>query len=148
MPEQYPDWLSSTLASDAAEGRNVLPDWISSLRPDSTLVGPAFLVLASQNDNQAVVRALTGSPPPGCILVVGGMSTSRTATIGGLMALEIQNAGIRGLVTDGFVRDVSEIRQLGFPVWCRGRTPIASAKQNPGVIGATINVEGILIEQG
>jgi 4-hydroxy-4-methyl-2-oxoglutarate aldolase len=148
MPEQYPAWLSSTLASDAAEGRNVLPAWISCLKSDSTLIGPAFLVLASQDDNQAVVRAVAGSPTPGCILVVGGMSTSKTATIGGLMALEIQNAGISGLVTDGLVRDAREIRELGFPVWCRGTTPIASAKRSPGIIGETINIGGILIEQG
>lgn len=147
MQEQYPDWLSSTLASDAAEGRNVLPGWLSSLKADSKLIGSAFLVLASQDDNQAVVQALTNSPPPGCVLVVGGMSTSKTATIGGLMALEIQNAGISGLVTDGLVRDSQEIRQLDLPVWCRGTTPIASAKRNSGVTGGPLSIGGITIQQ-
>ena len=148
MQEQYPDWLSSTLASDATQGKNVLPDWIRTLKPDSRLVGPAFLVLASQDDNKAVVLALTGSPAPGSVMVVGGMSTSKTATIGGLRALEIQNAGITGLITDGLVRDAREIRELGLPVWCRGTTPTASAKQNPGIIGEKISIGGIIIQPG
>ncbi len=105
-------------------------------------------MLASQDDNQAVVEALTRTPPPGCVLVVGGMSTSRTATIGGLMALEIQNAGISGLVTDGLVRDAQEIRQLGLPVWCRGTTPIASVKRNSGVIGGPLSLGGVIIQEG
>lgn len=148
MQDQYPDWLSSTLASDATQGKNVLPGWIRTLKPDSKLIGPAFLVLASQDDNKAVVLALTAAPPSGCVMVVGGMSTSKTATIGGLMALEIQNAGITGLITDGLVRDAKEIRELGLPVWCRGTTPTASAKENPGVIGETITIGGTMVQQG
>ena len=83
------------------------------------------------------------------MLVVAGGSTSRTATIGGLMALEMQNAGIVALVTDGLVRDAREIRQLQqFGVWCRGVTPAASYKQGPVVVGGSISIGGILIRDG
>src|SRR2546428_620872 len=40
---EFPDWLASTLASDASVGRGVLPPGISSLKPDARAVGPAVV---------------------------------------------------------------------------------------------------------
>src|SRR6266571_2674615 len=145
----FPDWLSSTLASDAAEGRGVLPPWIGSLKSDARAVGPAFVALMSQDDNLSVREAIRALPPYGSILVVAGGSTSHTATIGGLMALEMQNARIVALITDGLVRDAGEIRQLKqFSVWCRGVTPAASNKQGPVVVGGSISIGGVIVRDG
>ena len=147
--QEFPDWLASTLASDAAEGLGVLPSWIVSLKPDARAVGPAFVALMSQDDNLSVRRAIQIPHSPGLVLVVGGGSTSRTATIGGLMALEMQNAGIVALVTDGLVRDAREIRQLQqFNVWCRGATPAASNKQGPVAVGGSISIGGVVVRDG
>jgi 4-hydroxy-4-methyl-2-oxoglutarate aldolase len=146
---QFPDWLASTLASDATEGRNVLPSWIGSLKPGTRAVGPAFVALMSQDDNLSVREAIQAAHSPGSVLVIGGGSTSRTATIGGLIALEMQNAGIVALVTDGLVRDVREIRQLQqFSVWCRGITPVASNKLGPVVVGGSISIGGVVVRDG
>ena len=141
----YPEWLNSTLASDATEGLGVMPVAIQALKSNSRVVGPAFTVLACQDDNAAVVRAVATPPPPGCVIVVSGMSTSRTATIGGLMGLEMQNLGVVGLVTDGLIRDAVELRELDLQVWCRGTTPIASAKRNPGELGIPITIGSALV---
>src|SRR5438876_5882244 len=146
---EFPDWLSSTLASDANEGQGVLTSWIGSLKPDARAVGPAFVALMSQDDNLSVGEAIKASLPPGSVLVVAGGSTSRTATIGGLMALEMQHAGIVALVTDGLVRDAGEIRQMQqFSVWCRGVTPAASHKNGPAVVGGSVSLGGVLIRDG
>jgi 4-hydroxy-4-methyl-2-oxoglutarate aldolase len=146
---EFPDWLASTLASDATEGRGVLPSWISPLKPGVQAIGPAFVALVGQDDNLSVREAIQASPSPGSVLVVAGGSTSRTATIGGLMALEMQKAGIVALVTDGLVRDARDIRQMQqFSVWCRGVTPAASYKRGPVVVGGSISIGGILIRDG
>src|SRR5438874_2300767 len=146
---KFPDWLASALASDASEGKGVLPQWIGSLKPEAQAIGPAFVVLMSQDDNLSVGEAIRASPRPGSILVVAGGSTSRTATIGGLMALEMQLAGIVALVTDGLVRDAGEIRQLKqFSVWCRGGTPVASNKYGPVVLGGSISIGGVVVQDG
>lgn len=144
----YPDWLASTLASDAAEGLGVLPNFIAPLWPDARLVGPARVVLMSQDDNLSVRQVMTTPQASGTVLVVAGGSTSRTATIGGLMALEMQQAGIAGLVTDGLVRDSREIRELGFAVWLRGVTPTASHKNGPAVVGGSVSIGGTVIRDG
>lgn len=91
---------------------------------------------------------MSGSFPAGCVLVVAGHSTSRTAVVGDLMAMELQQAGVAGLVTDGLVRDSREICGLDFPVWCRGTTPIASGKHNSGVVGGAVTIGGALVREG
>ena len=106
---EFPMWLASTLASDATDGQGVLPMNILPLRPESRVVGHARVALMSQDDNlsvRTILDTFTATPPPaGTVLVAAGGNTSRTATIGGLMALELRQAGIAGLVTDGLVRD-------------------------------------------
>ncbi len=145
----FPDWLTSTLASDATEGRGVLPSWIGALKPDSRIVGRAFVALMSQDDNLSVREAVKVSHAPGTVLVIAGGSASRTATIGDLMALEMQQAGIIALVTEGLVRDARELRRMQhFSVWCRGVTPIASQKKGPAIVGGSISIAGIVIQDG
>ncbi|HEX9130772.1 MAG TPA: RraA family protein [Ktedonobacteraceae bacterium] len=146
---EVPDWLASTLASDATAGRGVLPPWIGPLKPGVRAVGPAFVALMSQDDNLSVREAMQAAPQPGSLLVVAGGSASRTVTIGGLMALEMQHLGIVALVTDGLVRDAGEIRQMQqFSVWCRGIAPTASHKNGPAVVGGTVSLGGTIIRDG
>src|SRR5436305_8354006 len=87
---EFPAWLVATLASDATEGQGVLPNTILPLRPVSRVVGPARVALMSQNDNLAVRKVMEAPLAPGTVLVFAGGGTSRTATIGSLMALELQ----------------------------------------------------------
>ncbi len=146
--QNYPTWLASTLASDATDGQGVLPDWIRPLRPDSRVVGPAFVALMSLNDNLVIREVLAAPPAPGSVLIVSGGGGSHTATIGGLLALEIQNVGFTAFITDGLVRDASEIRELRFDVWCRGLTPVASSKQGPTLVGGSVSIGNVLIRDG
>lgn len=146
--DHLPDWLSTTLASDAAQGRGVLPESIKPLKAGSRVVGRAFVVRAAENDNLAVVQAVAAPPPPGSVLVVSGHSNSRAATVGGLYALELQNLGVVGLVTDGLIRDAQEIRDLHLQVWCRGATPLAPAKNGPASAGGAVVLGSALVRDG
>ncbi len=145
-PFHYPDWLSSTLASDAAEGIGVMAGWICSLKPGSRVVGPALVVVTSEDDN-LVIRWLINEAhhSPGYVLVVGGQEGSHAAMIGNILTVGIQNLGITGFITDGLVRDSTEIRQQYLQVWCRGVTPRASAKRDKGVIGGSVMIGGVLV---
>lgn len=142
-------WVNATLASDATGGKHViLPGQMRPLRPDWRVVGRAFVVQACQDDNLAVNNAVKAPPTPGCVLVVGGHASSRTATIGDLMAHEFRNLGVAAIVTDGLIRDAQELRDLGMPVWCRGTTPTASVKSDPGHVGGSAVVGGIVVRDG
>ncbi len=145
---EFPAWLAATLASDATEGQGILPNTILPLQAASRVVGPARVLMMSLDDNLSVRKVMEAPPVAGTVLVAAGGSASRTATIGGLIALEMQNAGIAGLVTDGLVRDAQEIRASGFRVWCRGVTPIASNKNGPALVGGTVSIGGTVIRDG
>jgi regulator of RNase E activity RraA len=117
------------------------------LDPASRIAAPALVIQASRDDNQAVVTALAAAPI-GVVLVVTGHAASRTATIGDIMATDLMAHGVVGLITDGLVRDASEIRTLGFPVWCRGTTPTAPNKAAPGRVGGSIELGGATVRDG
>ena len=145
--DPLPEWLTATLASDATQGQGVVQPGLRPLERDWRIAAPAYVIQASHDDNLPVVTALA-TAPPGCVLVVSGHATSRTATIGDIMASEFAARGVVGLVTDGLVRDASEIRRLGFKVWCRGTTPTAPLKLSPGRVGGAVDIGGAFVRDG
>ncbi|MBV9486322.1 MAG: RraA family protein [Frankiaceae bacterium] len=143
-----PDWLSSTLASDATKGDGALPTWIRALSPESTVAGPALVVEVATNDNQPMRDVPRAVSSPGTVLVVCGASESRTAILGDLVARELIAAGVVAVVTDGLIRDSREVAALGLPVWARGTTPVASAKNGPGRVGGSVSIADVSVTDG
>jgi 4-hydroxy-4-methyl-2-oxoglutarate aldolase len=143
-----PDWLATAVASDASEGRGVLPAGIRPLVRGQRVVGPAFTVQCSTDDNTHVKDSAAVPPPRGSILVVAGHEESERATLGGNLALELVLQGVIGLVTTGVVRDTKEILENGLPVWGRGVTPLAPRKGGAGAIDVAVRIGGVGIETG
>jgi 4-hydroxy-4-methyl-2-oxoglutarate aldolase len=145
---EIPDWLSSTLASDAANGSGALPTWIHALSPTVTVAGPALVVALSRDDNRPMRDVPAAVTQPGPVLVVAGGSESRTAILGDLVARELMTAGVVAVVTDGLIRDSRAVAELGLAVWARGTTPVASAKNGPGQVGGAVTVGGVVVHDG
>lgn len=63
---------------------------------------------------------------PGDIVVIdtGGINT--VATWGENHSMRCLSRGVTGMLTNGATRDADEIRSLGFPIFCRGFSPIKS----------------------
>ncbi|PYI21800.1 RraA-like protein, partial [Aspergillus violaceofuscus CBS 115571] len=65
---------------------------------------------------------------PGTIAVLSQPIGARTATMGGLMAMRISKLGAVGVVVDGRVRDVKQLRELvAMPVWCKSTSIVATS---------------------
>jgi 4-hydroxy-4-methyl-2-oxoglutarate aldolase len=143
-----PNWLATAVASDASNGRGVLPAAIRPLVRGQRVVGPAFAVQSSTDDNTHVRDSLSAPPPRGSILVVAGHEESVRATLGGNLALELVLQGMIGLVTTGVVRDTEEILANGLPVWSRGVTPLAPNKGGPGAIDVPVKIGEVEITTG
>jgi 4-hydroxy-4-methyl-2-oxoglutarate aldolase len=75
--------------------------------------------------NYEIDRCVT----PGRIVVIATNGHSTSAVVGGLMCLAFSRRSCGGLVTDGGVRDVSEIVELRLPTFCRYATPLNSARR-------------------
>jgi len=56
--------------------------------------------------------------------------------------------GVHGLVTDGAVRDVRRIRDLGFPVFAAQTTPAGPTKQTPGELAVPVTLAGVEVQPG
>jgi regulator of RNase E activity RraA len=57
---------------------------------------------------------------PGEVLVIDARSYTRTGSIGSILASRVQHRGAVGVVTDGSVRDSTEIRAMTLPVYTGG----------------------------
>ncbi len=144
---EIPDWMNSTLASDATGGAGAITG-LSPLRPGQLVTGFATTVQVAPGDNADLRAAVRAGSDAGRILVVAGSSSSDRAVIGDLMGRWIEGRGFRAIVIEGRVRDVVELRTLKLQVWCTGVTPIAAEKEGGGSLGGTIRFGGVEVAPG
>ena len=99
--------------------------------PYETLIG----AVDSVETGEVVVSAVSG-----CI---------RSALWGELLSTATRMRGGRGAIVDGAVRDVDQMREMGFPCFARSKTPRDSAhRQNIVAIGEPVVLGGVRIEPG
>src|SRR5699024_10077145 len=66
-----------------------------------------------------------------------------------IMSTMAKVKGVKGLITDGMVRDIGEIRELEFPIWASGITPIApSTDIPPGELNLPVSIGEIIEHPG
>jgi 4-hydroxy-4-methyl-2-oxoglutarate aldolase len=119
---------------------------IQSAWPGARLVGPAFTVQGVGGDNLALHRA-TATAPAGSVLVVD-VHAAAHGHWGEVLTAAAQHRGIVGLLIDGGIRDVAEIRALHFPVFSRNNTVRGTAKNHPGRFGDPVQIGGLVIGAG
>lgn len=82
------------------------------------VAGPAFTVQLAAGDN-LMFHAAIYEAPPGSIIVANA-GDNGFAVAGGNVCAVAQKRGIVAFVIDGVIRDIAEIRAMGFPVFARG----------------------------
>ncbi len=87
------------------------------------IAGTAVTVLAPGPDAVMVHYAIKQALP-GDILVIDRCGDHKHACMGGAIAYAARHAGVAGIVVDGMVTDIQELRAYGVPVWARGLSPI------------------------
>ena len=115
--------------------------------PGRKLAGPALTVRCFPADMQAVIRAIDRARP-GDVLVIDVGPQERTTTWGGTASLAALRRGLAGCVTNGAVRDVDEMIEVGLPVFAAGVRPQGVLKNHPGWIGIPVAVGGVPVHSG
>jgi len=85
---------------------------------------------------------------PGDVVVVDGHASEMNALIGDIISTKAKHRGIQGFVLDGLVRDVPAIRELDFPIFARGTTPVGPLHRGPGEIGYPVCCGGVVVNPG
>jgi len=67
---------------------------------------------------------------------------------GKVLTVAAQQRGLAGLVIDGGVRDVADLKELRFPVFARGIDVRGTIKRDRGEIAAPVTVGGVRVEHG
>lgn len=139
--------LAASQVGDAMNREQIMNAVIKPIAPGTRICGQARTVNAMAGDN-GIIHAAIPHVRPGEILVVNGMSVEDVAIWGEVMTHAALKQGIAGIVLDGAVRDVAEMRELGFPVFCRAVVPRGPHKGFGGTIDGAISCGGVAVSPG
>jgi 4-hydroxy-4-methyl-2-oxoglutarate aldolase len=108
-----------------------LPAHIRPVTLSMKVAGPAFPGLGQSTDdvthNDTEKRlAMLESAKPGSVSVWSCGGHTGSAHWGEIMTRSVMERGCVGAVVDGGLRDTEFVLQLGFPVFCRFRSPASS----------------------
>jgi 4-hydroxy-4-methyl-2-oxoglutarate aldolase len=112
-----------------------------------SFVGSALPVWTTARDNLAPYAAIKFAKP-GDVMLIAADEFDAASVIGDVIIGMMRNAGIAAVATDGLVRDVPGIVEVGIPVYARGVTPNSPFKHGPGTIGLPIAIGGQRVEAG
>jgi len=131
-----------------ASGREGLIDIpLLQLIPTSRVTGPARTALCGQDDN-LMVHAIIEHIQPGEVLVLSMPEPAPVALVGELLATQAKVRGAAGILVDASVRDVSELIELGLPIWGHFIRVRGATKTKIGELNRTVTVGGTDIAPG
>jgi regulator of RNase E activity RraA len=139
--------LSPTTLADCLPRSQVMDPGIKALwQPMPRLVGAAYTAACPPGDHLMLHAAIQRAPAGSVIVVESG--DCDYALAGGNVCAVAQKRGIAGFVLDGAIRDVAEIRALGFAVFCRAVMPKPGAKDALGPLNAVVRCGGVRVAPG
>ena len=113
-----------------------------------SVCAPAYTVKVRAGDNLALHVALTYCNE-GDMIVVSNEEESNRALIGEIMMTFLRcTKKVAGIVIDGPIRDIAELGQWDFPIYCTGTTPNGPFKDGPGEVNVPISCGGVVVEAG
>ena len=139
--------VSTCNISDAFHKQGVMFGILpQSLAHKQKMVGRALTVQTANGDWAKPVEAIDRAKKGDVIVVdVGG---APVAVWGELASHSAVQMGVAGLVVDGAVRDIDDIREMRFPAFSRTVAPCAGEPKGYGGIGIEVTVGGQKVRTG
>jgi regulator of RNase E activity RraA len=137
-----PTTLADVLGREQVMDIGIRPLW----SPVPRVAGPAFTVRCPPGDNLMLHAAIYRTQPGSIIVVEAG--DVDYAVAGGNVCAVAQRRGIAALVVDGVIRDLGEVRELGFPVFARGVIPVPGIKAAVAPLNAPVRCGGVNVRAG
>ena len=115
-------------------------------QPIPRISGPAFTVKLTPGDHLMFHAAIYAAPRGSIIVAESG--SMDFAVSGGNVSAIAQRNGVVGFVVDGVIRDIKEVREMGFPVFARGVAPMPGIKKEIIPLNVPITCGGIAVNPG
>jgi len=138
--------VSTPNISDAMHRKGALPGLVS-VCGTVKMAGKAVTVQTFAGDWAKPVEAIEVAKT-GDVLVINNDGGIHVAPWGELATLSCMKKGIAGVVIDGAVRDIDDIRAMKFPLFARAIVPNAGEPKGMGEINAEIVCCGQYIRPG
>ncbi|MCK2220118.1 4-carboxy-4-hydroxy-2-oxoadipate aldolase/oxaloacetate decarboxylase [Actinomadura sp. ATCC 31491] len=123
-------------------GPRLRPAW-----PGARVGGNAVTALCWPGDN-LMIHVAVEQCREGDVLVVATTSPCADGMFGELFATALRHRGVRGVVIDAGVRDVAELRAMGFPAWSAAVSAQGTVKATPGAVNVPVAVGGQVVRPG
>ncbi|MCD2196665.1 4-carboxy-4-hydroxy-2-oxoadipate aldolase/oxaloacetate decarboxylase [Actinomycetospora endophytica] len=123
-------------------GPELRPAW-----PGARVGGTAVTAVCWPGDN-LMIHVAVEQCRPGDVLVVTTTSPSTDGLFGELFATSLAHRGVRGVVLGCGVRDVAELREMGFPAWSRAVSAQGTVKATPGAVNVPVVLGGQTVHPG
>lgn len=121
---------------------------IQALGKSKRVVGTAVTLALPPQDSTLLHHAL-GLLRPGHIIVIDRLGDTRHACWGGGVTNAAKAAGATAAIVDGVCTDPQEIEEFGFPVWCRGVSPITTRIYGlGGMLNRPVCCGGVAVSPG
>ncbi|KKK14158.1 hypothetical protein P175DRAFT_0518618 [Aspergillus ochraceoroseus IBT 24754] len=86
---------------------------------------------------------------PGTIVLVDQPRGQHCAVVGGIMGMRMKALGVRGVLVNGRIRDLTELHQAELPVWALGTSTVGTgAEAKPAARNVAVDVGGVVVEPG
>src|SRR5690625_1081111 len=139
--------IPTTAISDVLKGMNNLDPAIKPLKDTYQIACEAYTMKLAVGDNLHLLKALKEAKP-GEILVVDVKGDTYRAIAGDFVVGMMQTLELGGLVVDGVIRDIIDIKKLNFPVFSKGTTVSSGGKNGPGETNVSISCGGTSVHPG
>ena len=137
--------VSSSNISDAMHRKGAMRG-IHPLIPGKKIVGKAITVQTFAGDWAKPVEAIDLAGPGDVLVIYNG--SNNIAPWGGLATLSCKIKGVEGVVVDGAVRDLQEIRPMDYPLFSSDVVPNAGDPKGMGEINSEIVCGGQTVRPG